>query len=277
MINEFKLSNIAIFTIMEEVQEKIFGRAGSIPSISLGEMDDVRLMNRVDTKYLFPLNRLPELLEKATKSYRVLTIDGKRAFRYNSLYLDTVGLKTYFDHHNGIRPRYKVRFREYEDTGTYFLEVKRKIANDRTRKSRTQVNGFEFELTDKSKSYIERRSPLDPSMLQPALWTIFRRITLVGTGMPERITIDTELEFKYDDREKSLPFLCIAEVKRDQSQGGTEFMKILKEAQIYPGSSSKYCLGTILLKSPIKHNRFKPNILNINRIENVYRSNPVAG
>ncbi|MFC2098207.1 polyphosphate polymerase domain-containing protein [Bacteroidota bacterium] len=240
------------------------------PSISLEEMDNVRLMNRTDTKFIFPAQKLPLILDKAAEFYRILSIDDKRIFRYNSLYFDTPGLKTYFDHHNGIRPRYKVRFREYENSGTVYLEVKRKVATERTRKSRVEVEQIEHELSENSKLYIDKRSPLDPSELGPSLWTIFRRITLVGTGSPERITIDIDLLFRHQDEEKSLPFLNIAEVKRNQSNGSTEFMKILKAASIYPSSSSKYCLGTILLKSPIKHNRFKQNILKINKIENVY-------
>ena len=256
---------------------KIIETIGKFPSITLEEMDNVQLMNRTDTKFIFHAQKLPQILDKAAELYRILSIDDKRIFQYNSLYFDTPGLRTYFDHHNGIRPRYKVRFREYENSGTVYLEVKRKVAIERTRKSRIKVEQIEHELSENSKIYIEKRSPYKPSELSPSLWTIFRRITLVGTGFPERITIDIELSFRHQDNEKSLPFLAIVEVKRNQSNGSTEFMKILKAASIYPGSSSKYCLGTILLKSPIKYNRFKQNILEINKIENVYRSYPVTG
>ncbi|HEC42771.1 MAG TPA: polyphosphate polymerase domain-containing protein [Bacteroides sp.] len=255
MGNEYK-------EIIESVQE--------FSPITLEEMDNVQLMNRTDTKYIFPSVMLPVLLTRASGLYRVLTIKEKRIFRYNSLYFDTPGLKTYFEHHNGIRPRYKVRFREYEDTGTIFLEVKRKVSNDRTRKSRTKVDKIEHKLSVESGNYIEKQSPLNPEELSPALWTLFRRITLVSVSSLERITIDYEISFRHNEEEKALPFLCIAEVKRDKSNGSTEFMKILKAAHIYPGSSSKYCLGTILLKSPIKYNRFKENILKINKIEYVY-------
>lgn len=245
--------------------------------IALEEMDSVRLMNRIDTKYLLHINNLMSILEKASGRYRVLSINGNRVFRYNSLYYDTPGLKCYFDHHNGIRPRYKVRIREYEDTGTMFLEVKRKFGNERTRKSRIKTDRIEDKLSERSRSYIEKHSPLSAPDLIPSIWTLFRRITLVGKEMPERITIDIDLSFRLSQNNETLPFLSICEVKRDQFNGLTEFMKILKAERIYPSAGSKYCLGNILLRQPIKYNRFKSIVRTINKLENVYRPHPAAG
>ena len=245
--------------------------------VTLGEMDAVRLMNRTDTKFVFHTSRLDTLLSRSTDQYRVLQIDGYRDFRYNSLYLDTENLDLYLAHHNGLRPRYKVRFREYVETGTAFLEVKRKNNQQRTRKSRIQVEDIEMELSERSIRYIEKEAPMQASELIPAMWTLFRRITLVGRESPERITIDHELSFRYGDQEKHLPFLTICEVKRDSFAGKSAFVRILNELSIHPGNSSKYCLGTVLLKDGIKYNRFKRNILNLKRLENDYRSYPAAG
>ena len=245
--------------------------------ISLGEMDAVQLMNRTDTKFVFHTSILGELLDMSWEQYRVLQIDEIRTFQYNSLYYDTENLNLYLAHHNGKRPRFKVRFREYVETGTVFLEVKRKTNRERTRKCRIEVEKTEMELSDRSIEYIEEQAPLQASLLIPALWTIFRRITLVGRNNPERITIDHDLSFRHGDLEKQLPFLTICEVKRDSFAGSTDFMKNLGELSIHPGNSSKYCLGTVLLKDHVKYNRFKPNILKLNRIENDYRSYPAAG
>jgi hypothetical protein len=256
---------------------KIAEVTGRYRPVSLEEMDQVKLMNRMDTKYILNVDQLPDLLEQAMDQYRILTIDSNRIFGYNSLYFDTPGLRSYFDHHNGIRPRYKVRFREYENTGGIYLEVKRKINNDRTRKSRIRVEKIEQELSDESLEYIRKRSPLPASELQPSLWTIFRRITLVGKEFPERLTIDMDLSFRHLDHKKALPFMAVCEVKRDQSNGLTEFMRILKNARIYPTASSKYCLGTILLKSPVKHNRFKYQLHILKKIENVQLTYSDAG
>ena len=173
--------------------------------ISLGEMDAVQLMNRTDTKFVFQTSKLGELLDMSREQYHVLQIAENRAFQYNSLYYDTEGLDLYLAHHNGKRPRFKVRFREYVETGTVFLEVKRKTNRERTRKSRIQVEEIEEELSGKSIQYIEEQAPLRAAFLRPALWTIFHRITLVGKNNPERITIDHDLFFRHGDLEKQLP------------------------------------------------------------------------
>jgi hypothetical protein len=262
---------------MDEYSDRIRETLLKFQPITLEEMDAVRLMNRLDTKYLFHMAQLLELLEEAAEFYRVLSIDERRIFRYNSLYLDTPQLKSYLDHHNGIRPRYKVRFREYEDTGSFFLEVKSKISKERTRKSRTEAERIEEALSDRSMAYIQQHYPIEAKNLGPALWTNFRRITLVGIEFPERITIDIDLTFRHLQEEKALPFAAICEVKRDHSRGSTPFMKILKSSRIYPAPISKYCLGTILLNKAVKYNRFKINLLTLNKLEHVYRSDPASG
>ena len=245
--------------------------------ISLGEMDAVKLMNRTDTKFVFHTSKLPELLNLSTEHYQVLQIGENRDFQYNSLYYDTEDLELYLVHHNGKRPRFKVRFREYVETGTTFLEVKRKTNKERTRKCRIKVEEIEMELSSRSIEYVEEQAPLQASMLKPALWTIFRRITLVGKNSPERITIDYELSFRQGDKEKHLPFYTICEVKRDSFAGHSAFIRTLKELSIHPGNSSKYCLGTVLLKDQVKRNHFKRNIIKIKRLENDFRSYPATG
>jgi hypothetical protein len=245
--------------------------------VSLGEMDAVKLMNRTDTKFVFHTSKLADLLRLSMDQYQVLQIGENQDFMYNSLYYDTAGLDLYLDHHNGKRPRFKVRFREYMETGTVFLEVKRKTNKNRTRKCRIQVEEIEMELSGKSIKYIEEVAPLQADFLKSAAWTIFRRITLVGKNSPERITIDYELSFRQGDQEKHLPFYTICEVKRDNFSGHSAFIKTLRELSIFPGNSSKYCLGTVLLNEDIKNNRFKGNLLKIKKLENVNRSYPAAG
>jgi hypothetical protein len=245
--------------------------------VSLGEMDAVKLMNRTDTKFVFHTSKLQDLLSLSTKHYRVLEIGKIRTFQYNSLYYDTEGLDFHVSHHNGARPRFKVRFREYMETGKVYLEIKKKTNKERTQKCRIEVEKIEMELTEKSLRYIEELTPIPAAYLKPALWTIFRRITLVGRDCPERITIDYDLTFRHGEISKQLPFLSICEVKRDSFAGKSEFMRTLKELSVHPGKSSKYCLGTVLLKDQVKQNRFKSYLLKINQLENDLRFYPAAG
>jgi hypothetical protein len=275
--NRHLLRKSFIFTIMAGKLKHIRESIQNFEQISLEEMDAVKMMNRTDTKYVFHAEKLKEILANSMEGYQVLQIDEHRIFQYNSLYFDTEGLDLYLDHHNGKRPRYKVRFREYVETGAVFLEIKRKTSKEQTRKSRIPVDTIEKDLSGRSKKYIEKQTPLQAAMLAPALWTIFQRLTLVGKRSPERITIDHDVLFRHEDRDIALPSLAICEVKRDSLAGTSEFMKLLKNLNIYPGTSSKYCLGTIMLNNHVKYNRFKSNVLKINRLENDYRSYPAAG
>jgi hypothetical protein len=245
--------------------------------VTLGEMDAVKLMNRTDTKYLFPDFKLNDLLTRSRNEYRILEINGYRDFLYNSLYFDTEDHVLYTAHHNGARPRFKVRFREYAETHTTFLEIKQKTNKERTRKTRMQVEAAEMELSERSRQFITTQIPMCATDLRPALWTHFNRITLVGKNSPERITIDRHLSFRHGDESRTIPFLTICEVKRDGFAGRSAFMDILKELSIHKGNSSKYCLGIVLLKDGIKRNRFKMNLLKIKHLENDFRSYPAAG
>lgn len=256
---------------------KLDAALGEFHPIHLVEMDRVRLMNRVDTKYAFHSGLLPEILSRASADYRVLTIEGVRMFRYRTLYFDTPGLGFYLDHHNGIRPRYKVRFREYLDTGQVFFEVKRKTNTERTRKSRMPANRIEFNLSQDFLKYASERIPGVLPVLGPTLEVFFRRITLVSGSENERITIDLYPAFILSGRRRELPGLVISEVKKEAAPGSSTFMKLLKQRHIYPVNLSKYCLGMALLMNGIKINRLKENINKINRLENEYAAYTAAG
>ena len=70
----------------------------SFNSIRLEEMDNVRLMDRIDTKYLLPANRIPDLLKMMQPGYRVLEINKFRISSYTTIYLDTPDF-TFFRQH----------------------------------------------------------------------------------------------------------------------------------------------------------------------------------
>ena len=53
--------------------------------ISLDEMKSVRLMNRVDTKFVTTMPRLLQLLELARSEYYMQEIDGVRNSAYTTM------------------------------------------------------------------------------------------------------------------------------------------------------------------------------------------------
>ena len=108
--------------------------------ISLEEMGKVRLMNRLDTKFVAPAGVLASLLEAALPHYFAQTIDGLRNMPYSTCYFDTADLKMYTDHERGKKCRKKVRIRRYEATpGLAFFEIKDKNNKGRTKKSRIGI------------------------------------------------------------------------------------------------------------------------------------------
>ena len=62
-------------------------------TITLAEMEKVKLMNRVDTKFLVTTEQLVEILDRIHGRYFVQFNEGRRIANYNTLYYDTADLK----------------------------------------------------------------------------------------------------------------------------------------------------------------------------------------
>ena len=93
-------------------------------TISLDEMSSIRLMNRIDSKYLANEEQLSRLLELARDQYMVQSINGILQSEYTTQYFDDRFNTMYLNHHNGRLTRQKVRIRTSVDTGDNFFEVK---------------------------------------------------------------------------------------------------------------------------------------------------------
>jgi hypothetical protein len=240
-------------------------------------MEAVILMNRIDTKFAFPASLLPELLQSISGHYRSLVVAGKRLARYRTLYFDSPDYSFYHSHHNGYRPRFKVRFREYTETGTVYFEVKQKNNKNRTIKYRIQAKcSVPENITDPYLSFMKGFLPEGYENLRPALWSTFSRITLVSNDIRERITIDTEPGFSDENRSICISNLVIAEVKSVSENGYSEFSEWLKNRKIYPTSISKYCTGVALIKDRVKTNLFKEKINFIKKLNHADKSDSVA-
>jgi hypothetical protein len=242
-------------------------------SISLEEMDEVKLMNRIDTKYVFSRSLLNSILQQIIDNYYVLSISGKRSFPYISLYYDTHKDFMYLAHHNGKLNRYKIRFRKYVDSNDTFLEVKKKVKGVQTFKKRIEVNDIESELTTISKNFIEENTLFESDQLKPTIYTNFDRITLVNNNFSERVTIDRNLLFIGNSENRAmLENTVIIEVKRSIEAKRTFLIDALTKLHIHPAGMSKYCIGRALLDPKLKTNNFKEKIRNLNKLENGNRN-----
>lgn len=233
---------------------------------SLAQMDDVALLNRTDTKFMLNETQLYHALTALRPQYRVLDIAGVRLNHYQTLYFDTADFALYRRHHTGGRDRYKVRSREYLDSHLSFLEIKHKVAKQRTVKNRMQTPALVTRLNAETDDFMATNFPLDPHTLEPKLWNDFYRITLVSRQRPERLTLDLHLSFDTDTQSTTLPGVVIAEVKQASLDRGSEFMQQMRLMRVHPAGFSKYCVGVSLLYPAVKHNRFKPKLQLLNKL-----------
>ena len=254
----------------------------SFAPIGLSEMESVKLMNRIDTKYAVPMSVLPAILSAAQADYYVQEIDGKRIATYDTMYYDTESLDMYVRHHDRQLVRQKIRVRQYVDSDLTFLEIKRKNNKGRTKKKRIAVPGFELtgETFGESKKekwsvedFIAAKSRYNWNELSPHLWTKFHRITLVNKAKTERLTIDMDLVWEnvVSGERKTIGELVIIELKRDGRAVSGERLSmsgILQSMRIHPLKISKYCIGTALTTPDIKKNRFKSKIRKIVKLLN---------
>lgn len=235
-------------------------------TISLDDMSSVKLMNRVDTKFVTTMPRLMRLLQMAHNDYFIQEIEGKCNNGYTTLYYDTPSLDMYLTHHNGCLGRQKVRVRRYLDTGITFLEVKNKNNHRRTRKKRIAINDFNIEGEEKHQ-FLESLCWYDVETLRPALRNWFNRITLVNKAKTERVTIDTDLRYHnlLTSVDYAMDQAVIIELKRDGNVT-SPLLSMLRDLSIHPHGFSKYCIGTALTNPQLKQNRLKEKIHYVHRL-----------
>lgn len=166
--------------------------------MSLAEINErAALVTRTCRKYLVPADLMPSLFAGARGRFGVLTIGGRRDFRYSSTYLDTPGLRTFHDHRQGRRVRFKARTRTYVDTGTSMFEIKLKGARGVTDKTRMAHTGPLDQLTPATRRFLDdalRAYGVDPpDVLVASAVTDYRRTTVVSLSGEERVTVDTDL------------------------------------------------------------------------------------
>jgi hypothetical protein len=248
--------------------------------ITLEQMSGVKLMNRIDTKFVMPRTLLPALLAMAQEDYHVQEIGGKRTGAYDTVYYDTETLDMYIRHHDRQLVRQKIRVRTYVESKLYFLEIKRKNNKGRTKKKRIALpctaltpdmigQGKEAVRVD---DFIATKSRYTYEQISPRLRTMFTRITLVNKAQTERLTIDFELSFTNIRTGVCVayPELVIVELKRDGNVP-SPMLGIMQTLRIHPLKISKYCIGTALTTPDVKQNRFKAKIIRINKLLAVSR------
>jgi hypothetical protein len=249
-------------TSMNEIKELL----DPFEPITLQEMDRVKLMNRMDTKFAFRFSELNTLLPLLTLNYRVLTIEGTNTPHYESLYFDDERFSFFRDHHNGKGDRFKVRIRKYVESNLFFLEIKHKIKG-RTDKKRIVTDQFNEVLPESDLAFVQKELQANKNLV-PTMWNSFQRITLVSKTENERLTLDFNILFEKGGIKKTFKQLVIAELKQEDLNRNSVFYQLMKEQRIRPYRLSKYCLGSVEIygEDKLKFNRFKKKLLYLKKI-----------
>jgi hypothetical protein len=233
-------------------------------SVQLEQLDAVKLLNRVDTKFLLHVSSLPSLLDALSKGYYVLEIKEQRMSHYDTVYYDTRDFFYYYVHQTGRLPRTKIRIRTYMETGQSFLEIKVKNNHKKTAKDRILIESAEILADKKSRKFLKQKVERYKDIV-PVIKVLYSRTTLVNKDFSERLTIDTGLKFMNGGQVADFADLCIIELKQDKSSKSF-IREVLREHRIFESSLSKYCLGVATLYPEVKKNNIKQKIREIKKL-----------
>ncbi len=223
----------------------------SLPPIGLAELTDrAALLTRVDRKYVLPTAGLWPVLEALPPGARVLEIEGRRSFAYQSSYFDSPELECYLAAARKRRKRFKVRIRSYVDTGANFVEVKTRGPRGNTVKQRAP-------LSHDSLAFARDVLGRDVVGFGPVLTTKYVRATLFMPDSGCRVTVDTGLMWALPGGTPlRVPGLAIVETK--SRRGASEVDRLLWSLKHRPISMSKYCTGLAALRPDLPSNRWRP-------------------
>lgn len=236
-------------------------------AITLDQMNQIRLMDRVDTKFLTNKEELFEVLSYVQNTYFVQEVEHKRIASYRTTYWDDDEHHFYLMHQNGHQPRMKIRVRTYEDSNDLtYLEIKSKDNKGKTHKKRTQVKSQNELLESGGNDFLAQNTGIKLTNLHPCLQNHFKRITLVNNGMTERLTIDFDIEYNNFETNEMADTgnLAVIELKCS-GMFFSPISDILTKLHIHRGGYSKYIFGSFMTNSNLKSNLIKPKFVEIKK------------
>lgn len=250
-----------------------------LPAVGLAELDALAaLQTRRDVKYLVPGDRLTAVLAGVPDGTRVLEIEGRRAFGYESVYFDTADLVAHRAAAHRRPRRFKVRSRLYVDSGLQFLEVKTKDRHGNTVKQRIAYPLWAHgRLTPEGLAFAAGFAEVAPhaGRLRPALLTRYSRTTLLLPGPTHaRVTLDTGLVVEdrlscgeqcrsRGDLHASAGFGDLVVVETKTSSWPSPVDRLLWAAGHRPLSLSKYSMGVALLDPDQPANKWHRGLVRV--------------
>jgi VTC domain len=234
--------------------------ASTLPGVGLDDvLSEAALQTRIDRKYLLTPEQFDELGRRVSGSFRVLDIDGRRVFGYESVYFDTPSLDLFRAHRQGRRRRYKARVRTYLDSGACMFEVKLKGRRGETVKHRRAYSVDDrLQLNQEAADFLELllREEYGESMpnLQPSVTTCYSRLTLVDLEGGARLTCDVDLVCSRGQEHAYGSDMILVESKCSGS--GSTADAALRQMGVRSISISKYCIAVALLHRHLAANKW---------------------
>jgi hypothetical protein len=239
---------------------------GGWSRISLAELNArAPLLDRLENKYVVSAPAFAEAMHALRDDFDILDIAGETTFTYETIYYDTESLLAYRQHAQGKRRRFKIRCRRYVDSDLYFFEVKLKGSRGRTIKQRMVYDDArhgQVTLDEAATDFVRRcveetYGEVFAEQLRAQLTMRYRRLTLVGKGYPERLTVDFGLEFVGPEGAvaSAPPDTLVVEVKSQNGRGIGD--GVLRASGARGGTCSKYCVGLNLVRPGLRYNVFK--------------------
>lgn len=241
-------------------QEVVAAVSHALEGVGLADvLAEAALQTRVDRKYMLTPDQFQELARRVGTTFKVLDIDGRRVFGYESVYFDTQRLDLFRAHRQGRRRRYKARVRTYLDTGACMFEVKLKGRRGETVKHRLPYRIEDRErLNDDAAEFLakllhEEYGEQLPG-LEPAAITTYSRVTFVDLVAGARLTCDVDLVCSRGQRRARGSDMILVESKC--AGAGSAADEALRQMGVRSISVSKYCVAVTLLDRTLAANKW---------------------
>jgi VTC domain-containing protein len=242
-------------------ERAVTAAAALVDPIGLDELNALaELQTRVDRKYFVPADLFRRMIAQLAGELRVLDMDGRRTFGYESVYFDTPDFATYRAHVQRRRQRFKARTRTYTDSGLCMFEVKLVGARGETVKERVKhPEQQRAELTESAWNHLRETVGKAyhqelPAGMQATLVTTYRRTTFVTRSGDARLTCDVgfrALDLQHEVTDTGTHVLVES---KSGGQGGSAADRILRELGVRPASVSKYAVAVAALHPELPSN-----------------------
>lgn len=234
------------------------------------EIKKVKFSDREEINYTFQNSLLQSIIESTKEFYSILTNDDRKYNSYKLLYFDTPRNRLYIDAHNGKRNRFVVRYRQCIESDTTYFEVKYINKKGRKRKKKIKVAEIKSTLGEEELALLKKvMRKKKARKLQPRLACDFKRTILKAKHANDRVIIDGDIKFTYNNSDTHKLNLTLAKIRQERYTGASKFIEILRDNGVRQGQLSNYEQGMSIFASQ-KTNIYKEKNNRINKIIESY-------